>query len=111
MKSELIKILRCPKSKQSLKLTQSHFIDDEIESAWLVSHDGKYRYPVNNFVPCFVSKDNYADNFGFQWNYFNKTQLDSHSGHPISSNRFWKSTGWEELELKDNSPFNSLTPS
>lgn len=39
MKSELIKILRCSKSKQSLKLTQFHFIDDEIESAWLVNQD------------------------------------------------------------------------
>jgi len=101
MKSELIKILRCPVSKQKLILEQSNASDFEIESAWLVSQDGKYRYPIQKFVPRFVPKKNYADNFGMQWNYFSKTQLDSHSGHSISSNRFWKATGWKESEIKD----------
>ena len=36
-----------------------------------------------------------------QWNYFSKTQLDSHSGFPISSDRFWKATGWKPEHLKD----------
>ncbi len=101
MKSELVKILRCPASKQKLILEQSNVSDFEIESAWLVSQDGKYRYPIQKFVPRFVPKTNYADNFGIQWNYFSKTQLDSHSGHSISSNRFWKTTNWKDSEMKD----------
>jgi SAM-dependent methyltransferase len=36
-----------------------------------------------------------------QWNHFAKTQLDSHSGHPISADRFWTSTGWNPDALKD----------
>ena len=36
-----------------------------------------------------------------QWNHFARTQLDSHSGHPISANRFWKATGWHATEMKD----------
>jgi 2-polyprenyl-3-methyl-5-hydroxy-6-metoxy-1,4-benzoquinol methylase len=47
-----------------------------------------------------VSESNYADNFGLQWNHFAKTQLDSHSGHPISAERFWKATGWRPEELR-----------
>jgi 2-polyprenyl-3-methyl-5-hydroxy-6-metoxy-1,4-benzoquinol methylase len=30
-----------------------------------------------------------------QWNRFSKTQLDSHSGHPISAKRFWEATQWQ----------------
>ena len=44
---------------------------------------------------------NYADNFGIQWNKFSKTQLDSYTRHPISSNRFFKATNWVASELKD----------
>ena len=35
-----------------------------------------------------------------QWNMFSKTQLDSNSGHPISSNRFWQATGWAPESMK-----------
>jgi SAM-dependent methyltransferase len=40
-------------------------------------------------------------NFGFQWNLFRKTQLDSYSGLPISKNRFFANSGWKTEELKD----------
>lgn len=34
-----------------------------------------------------------------QWNKFSKTQLDSHSGLPISADRFWKATGWKPEDI------------
>jgi len=102
MKLELLKIIRCPKSRQKLILDKSNSLSqDDIESAWLVSQDGKNRYPVQKFIPRFVPKMNYADNFGMQWNYYSKTQLDSHSGHTISANRFWDATGWQELDMQN----------
>jgi len=88
---ELISILRCPKSRQVLKLVGNT----------LITSDGNYKYQVENGIPRFVPKNNYADNFGIQWNYYSKTQLDSYSGHSISADRFWKATGWNENELKD----------
>jgi len=36
----------------------------------------------------------YADNFGFQWNRFERTQL-----HPQSSKMFWRLTGWNVQDL------------
>jgi SAM-dependent methyltransferase len=42
-----------------------------------------------------VPESNYADNFGLQWNRFRKTQLDSHSGLPISKQRLLASTAWD----------------
>ena len=64
-----------------------------------MSEDGQYSYPVREFIPRFVLDSNYADNFGMQWNWFRQTQLDSHSGFPISTDRFWKSTGWKPDEM------------
>jgi 2-polyprenyl-3-methyl-5-hydroxy-6-metoxy-1,4-benzoquinol methylase len=73
----------------------------DIVSGWLVSEDGLYRYPIRNGIPRFVPESNYADSFGMQWNHFSKTQLDSHSGHPISAARFWKATAWSPDDMKD----------
>lgn len=42
---------------------------------------------VVNGIPRFVSADNYAHDFGEQWNLFPKTQLDSYTGLPISEER------------------------
>lgn len=100
MKHELLERLRCPKTGQRLTLDTSELIADAIESGWLVSADGQHRYPIRNGIPRFVPETNYADNFGMQWNHFRQTQLDSHSGHPISANRFWKATGWRPEDMQ-----------
>jgi SAM-dependent methyltransferase len=51
-------------------------------------------------VPRFVPAENYAANFGFQWNRFRRTQLDSCSGVPISRDRFVRETGWSREQLQ-----------
>ena len=56
------------------------------ESDFLVSPDGA-KFPVVNGIPRFVAPENYASAFGDQWNRFPKTQLDSHSGLPLSEER------------------------
>lgn len=101
MKSTLLELLRCPNTGQRLRLEDPHPAAAEIETGRLVSDDGTHGYPVVNGIPRFVPQSNYADNFGMQWNHFRHTQLDSHSGHPISSERFWKATGWSPAELRD----------
>jgi SAM-dependent methyltransferase len=78
---------------------QPEYRDGRVRSGWLVSEGDEYRYPIRNFIPRFVPESNYADNFGMQWNRFRTTQLDSNSGHPISANRFWRTTGWRREDL------------
>ena len=95
----MLDLLRCPQSGQRLVLADIEPSGARIERGWLVSEDGRHRYPVRNCIPRFVPESNYADNFGMQWNKFSKTQLDSHSGHPISANRFWAATGWKPSDL------------
>ena len=71
-----------------------------MRTGWLVTGDGTHRYPIREFIPRFVPESNYADNFGMQWNMFRQTQLDSYSGHPISTERFWRTTGWSPERLR-----------
>lgn len=99
MNPRCLDVLRCPKSKQRLHWTPVFSGGCSGESGWLVSEDGRFRYPVTGNVPRFVDSSNYADSFGLQWNRFRTTQLDSHSGHPISAERFWAASGWSPAEL------------
>ena len=101
MKTELLELLRCPKTGQRLTLETDTSNSHEVETGWLVSEDGLHRHPIRNSIPRFVPESNYADNFGMQWNHFRQTQLDSHSGLPITSDRFWLVTNWSPTDLKD----------
>jgi SAM-dependent methyltransferase len=99
MRTDLLEILRCPQTGQPLVLEEATYRDGQVHSGWLIAQDGQHRYPVRDSIPRFVPESNYADNFGMQWNKFRQTQLDSHSGHPISADRFWKATGWRPEDI------------
>lgn len=96
MNSGLLEILRCPRCKG--RLAQ----EGNGESGTLrCVLDASHAYPVVRGVPRFVPAQNYTEaSFGFQWNRFPKTQLDSHSGKPISRDRFFVSTGWPAEEMR-----------
>jgi len=47
----------------------------------------KRSYPIVDGIPRFISAENYATDFGDQWNRFPKTQLDSYSGIDLSESR------------------------
>lgn len=53
-------------------------------------------YPVLNEIARFVPASNYADSFGFQWNKYAATQLDSHCNVTVSRDRVFSVTGWPE---------------
>ena len=68
----------------------------------LVDDKGK-RYPVVNGIPYFVDEGTYAEHFGWQWNRFPKTQLDSFTKLPISEDRIRLAFGdelWNSLRGK-----------
>jgi SAM-dependent methyltransferase len=51
-------------------------------------------FPLVRSAPRFVPGEDYAHSWGYQWNHFDKTQLDSHSGNNISRERFFATTQW-----------------
>jgi len=99
MNRELLNILCCPLTHKRFRLEKSLEKNGAIESGLLTTEDGK-QYPISQSIPRFVPKENYANSFGFQWNIFRETQLDSHTGVPISRDRFYKSTEWSPDDLK-----------
>lgn len=64
----------------------------------LAGSDGA-EYPIVNGIPRFVSADNYAQDFGAQWNRFPRTQLDSYSGTTISEDRLARCLRGELAQL------------
>jgi SAM-dependent methyltransferase len=74
--------------------------DGEIICGRLVPKDGsKNVVDIFRAIPRFVSADNYADNFGLQWNKFKSTQLDSSTGLRLTAKRFWANTKWIPEDL------------
>ena len=46
-------------------------------------------------IPSFIEKT-YTSSFGFQWNRFNKTQLDSYNKLSLTKDRFFRTTRWKQ---------------
>ena len=99
MKSHLLDILACPECAGGLTLSAGRRVGDEVESGALACAACGRAYPIVRHVPRFVPAENYASNFGFQWNRFRQTQLDSHTGVPISRERLLFSTEWGAGEI------------
>lgn len=97
----LLKILRCPKSGEKFKIEIKEKSQNRVKEGKLTSLSGSHTYEIRNYIPRFVNEENYTNNFGYQWNKFAKTQLDSFSGKKISINRFEKSTNWHDKNLKE----------
>lgn len=51
-------------------------------------------YPIVRSMPRFVPTENYAQTFGYQWNRFNRLQLDAHMHNDLSRERFFATTQW-----------------
>lgn len=56
-----------------------------------------HSFPVLGGIPRFVPSDDYAESFGCQWNRFRLTQLDSHTGLPLSEERAVRCLGLVHL--------------
>jgi SAM-dependent methyltransferase len=57
-------------------------------------------FPVKNGVLRIVEEKNYTESFGFQWNKFQKTQIDRETHNlQFSKERFFAETGWDKVDL------------
>ena len=57
------------------------------------------KYPIIDGIPRFCPQDNYSKSFGYQWNLFDRNQLDNYSGVDQSYHRFYNETLWDPEEL------------
>ncbi|MDB5516267.1 MAG: class SAM-dependent methyltransferase [Tardiphaga sp.] len=59
-------------------------------------------FPIVNGIPRICGSQNYAENFGKQWNLFPRTQIDSpEDGTRVSEQRFFVATAWTPEELAE----------
>jgi 2-polyprenyl-3-methyl-5-hydroxy-6-metoxy-1,4-benzoquinol methylase/uncharacterized protein YbaR (Trm112 family) len=96
----LLRCIACSGSLACEDISEADEASSEIETGVLVCRGCFARYPIKAGIPRFVPSENYAENFGVQWNLFRRTQLDSHSGQPISRARFLTYTGWTSADLQ-----------
>ena len=61
------------------------------QNSQFVSKNNNYK--IIKGIPRFVNKKNYNESFGFQWNQYKKTQLDSYTGFPLSERRLERCMG------------------
>lgn len=96
MKIELLKCLECPDCRRALSLAGVVENSNEIEEGELNCNQCGAAYPIVRSLPRFVSCDNYAASFGFQWSKFPALQLDSIMGNDLSRKRFYDCTRWPQ---------------
>jgi SAM-dependent methyltransferase len=100
MRKKLLAVLVCPKCRIELACTPSEMVDDEIERGSLSCAGCGNQYPIENGIPRFVGRDNYASSFGYQWNRFKSEQIDSINGTRLSEKRFYSETHWTAEWMK-----------
>ena len=99
MKPHLLELLVCPSCRGDLHLRDARESAAEIESGTLACAGCGAQYPILGFVPRFVPPENSSNSFGFQWNRFRHTQLDSVTGQPITRDRFFAQSGWTAADM------------
>lgn len=98
MKEQFLQYAACPSCRGRLGLGGGRVdgVSGEIRSGTLECQACRASYPIRNYIPRFVSSDNYASSFGLEWSRHRSTQLDSSSGMTISRDRFYRATQWPE---------------
>jgi len=101
MQSRLLEVLVCPKCLVELALENPQAGDeDEIDSGTLSCTRCAAVYPIVNGIPRFVTSENYASSFGYQWNLFRAEQIDSINGLQHSRERFYTESDWSPEWMK-----------
>ncbi len=95
MREEFVELLVCPKCNTGLTLSETERDEDNrIKSGMLECPNCRSNYPIIQYIPRFVSLDNYANNFGLEWTNHARTQYDDYSGSNVSEKRFFEETKW-----------------
>jgi SAM-dependent methyltransferase len=90
LSAEILAFLRCPECGQH--------VDRDDSGKYLCAHCNR-EFPVLDGVACFVNRRSYADSFGFQWQKYRRTQLDTEQCRQSESD-FRKRTGFSPDDLQ-----------
>ena len=71
----------------------------EVKEGTLVDESGDHQVQIHDFIPRFITDPSYTGSFGEQWNRYRSIQIDSENKLNLSSDRFYRWTGWKKDEL------------
>lgn len=100
MTPDLLKWICCPKCKSDLALDAMAISDHGVEEGALNCATCATSYPITRGVPRFVQSDGYVQSFSYEWNRFNRVQLDPANGTTESEETFIEKTGLTAADVK-----------
>jgi SAM-dependent methyltransferase len=97
MQRRTLDLLICPSCQGALRVREvaeedastHNIVQGELEC----EECGKL-YPVRRSLPRFVPSEDYASSFGYQWQQFDRIQIDKVMGNNLSRDRFAAGTQW-----------------
>jgi SAM-dependent methyltransferase len=99
VKRALLAWLRCPECRAELVLPETRAKLDEVETGTLRCAQG-HVFPIVRGVPRFVQQDAYTRSFSYEWQRFQRTQLDSFTGRHDTRDRLQASLNFPLAELR-----------
>ena len=100
MKRDLVAILCCPDCQGELALHDAVPDSLEVETGTLACASCGASYPIVRGIPRFVDSDQYVGSFSYEWNRWNKVQLDIANGRRESEETFTEKTGFTPEQLR-----------
>jgi SAM-dependent methyltransferase len=100
MKRDLTMLLCCPDCRDDLRLRDATPDRPEVETGELVCTTCEAVYPIVRGIPRFVPSDAYVGSFSYEWNRWNKVQLDVANGRRESEETFAEKTGFAQADLR-----------
>src|SRR3984893_15361331 len=97
-KSDFLPLLSCPRCLGDLRLRAEDAAGDAVVSGSLECQNG-HSFPIQGGIARFVESEWYAENFGFEWNVHNLTQLDNETSNE-SEETFIEKTGFTRQDLE-----------
>ncbi|MGH9714566.1 MAG: methyltransferase domain-containing protein [Candidatus Acidiferrales bacterium] len=91
---ELFVCLKCGGPLRVSGVRSENLAKGEIIEGQLICEQCQLEYPIVRNLARFVPTESYAASFGFQWNRFDRLQVDSVMHNDLSRDRYYKTTGW-----------------
>ncbi|HXZ12686.1 MAG TPA: class I SAM-dependent methyltransferase [Candidatus Sulfotelmatobacter sp.] len=97
LRRDALAMFACPECEGALRLAavgSEEKVTGEIMEGELACESCRMTIPVVQSLPRFVASESYASSFGFQWNRFDRIQVDKFMHNDLSRDRFYATTGW-----------------
>jgi len=97
VRRDVLEMFACTKCEGPMRLAEVASEGEsthEIIEGQLECTECNATFPIVRSLARFVPSESYASSFGFQWNRFDRIQVDKFMHNDLSRDRFYATTGW-----------------